>query len=134
MVRLIRYLRVTLTFPLILSVYSINIVKLWVYGSFGVHSNTRSQTGSTASLGKGYFISTSITQKLNTRSSTETELVAADDLMPHLCWTNYFLNNQGYDINSTVMYKTTSRLSYSKITVGHQAQDGPNISTLGIFS
>ena len=77
----------------------------WVDGSFGVHPNTRSQTGGTASLVKGYFISTSIKQKLNTRSSPETELIAADDLMPHICWTNYFLKNQGYDIKSTVMYQ-----------------------------
>ena len=42
---------------------------------------------------------------MNTRSSTETELVSADDLMPHLCWTNYFLKNQGYDTKSTVVYQ-----------------------------
>ena len=44
-------------------------------------------------------------KKLSTRSSTETELVADDDLMTYLCWTNYFFKNQGYDINSTVMYQ-----------------------------
>ena len=54
---------------------------------------------------KGYFISTSTKQRLNNRSSTETELVAADDLMPHLCWTNYLLECQGYNINSTAMYQ-----------------------------
>ena len=56
-------------------------------------------------MGKVSFISTSIKQRLNTRSSTETELVAANDLMPHLCWTNYFLECQGYNINSTIMYQ-----------------------------
>ena len=105
LVRLIRYLRITLNLPLILSADSTNIVKWWVDGSFGFHPNTRSQTGGTASLGKGYFISTSIKQKLNTRSSTETELVAADYLIPHHCWTNYFFKNQGYDTKSTVMYQ-----------------------------
>ena len=81
LVRLIGYLRATLTLPLILSADSTNIFKWWVDGSFGVHPDTRSQTGGTASLGKGYFISKSIKPKLNTRSSAETELVAADDLM-----------------------------------------------------
>ena len=60
LVRLIRYLRATLTLPLIFSAYSKNIVKWWVDGSFGVHPDTRSQTGGTASLGKGSFISMSI--------------------------------------------------------------------------
>ena len=44
-------------------------------------------------------------KKLNTRRSTDTEIVAADDLMPQLCWTHYFLKNQGYDINYMVMYQ-----------------------------
>ena len=50
-------------------------------------------------------MSTSINQRLNTRSSTETELVSADDLMPHLCCTNYFLDCQGYNVRSTIMYQ-----------------------------
>ena len=94
LVRLIRYLRATLNLPLIFSADSTNIVKWWVDGSFGVHPDTRSQIGGTASFGKRSFISTSIKQKLNTRISTETELVAADDLMPHLCWTNYLKNQR----------------------------------------
>ena len=87
---MMRYLRGTKELPLILSAESTNIVKWWVDGSYGIHPDARSQTGGTESLGKGYFMSTSIKQRLNTRSSTETELVAADDMMPHLCWTNYF--------------------------------------------
>ena len=100
-----RYLRGTKELPLVLSADSTNIVKCWVGGSYGIRPDARSQTGGTASLGKWNFISTSIKQRLNTRSSTETELVAADDLMPHLCWTNYFLEFQGYNINSTIMYQ-----------------------------
>ena len=50
-------------------------------------------------------MSTYIKQRLNTRSSTETELVADDDLMPHLCWTNYFLECQGYNVHSMIMYQ-----------------------------
>jgi hypothetical protein len=55
-------------------------------------------------LGKGSVVSTSIKQKINTKSSTETEVVAADDLMPHICWMNYFLECQGYDVSS-VLYQ-----------------------------
>ena len=90
-----RYLRGTKELPLILSADSTNVVKWWVDRSYGIHPDARIQTGGTASLGKVSFISTSIKQRLNTRSSTETELVAANDLMPHLCWTKYFLECQG---------------------------------------
>ena len=100
-----RYLRVTEELPQILSADSTNIVKWWVDGSYSIHPDARSQTGGTASLGKVSFMSTSIKQRSNTRSSIETELVAADDIIPHLCWTNYFLECQGYNVNSTIMYQ-----------------------------
>ena len=50
-------------------------------------------------------IATSTKQKINTRSSTETEIVAADDLMPAILWTNYFLEAQGYGTTSSVLYQ-----------------------------
>ena len=55
---MMRYLRGTKELPLILSADSTNIVKWWVDGSYGIHPDARSQTGGTASLGKGYFMST----------------------------------------------------------------------------
>ena len=70
-----------------------------------MHPDMRSQTGGTRSLGKGAIISTSIKQKMNTKSSTETELIAADDLMPHILWTNYFLNWKGYNAKDTILYQ-----------------------------
>ena len=61
--------------------------------------NTRIQTGGTMSLGKGSVYSTSIQQKLNTKSSTEAELVAVNDTMGQVLWTQYFLEEQGYPPN-----------------------------------
>ena len=57
------------------------------------------------SLGKWAIISTSIKQKMNTKSSTETELIAAENLMPHILWMNYFLNWQGYNAKDTILYQ-----------------------------
>ena len=92
MIRLMQYLRDTTEMPLTLRADGTNIVKLWVDRSYAVHPDIRSQTGGTMSLGKGAIISTSIKQKMNTKSSIEKKLIAADDLMPHILWTNYFLN------------------------------------------
>ena len=44
-------------------------------------------------------------QKLNTRRSTETELVGDDDFMPAICWTRYFLKAQGYIISDNVLFQ-----------------------------
>ena len=57
------------------------------------------------SLGQGMPINTSTKQKINTRSSTETELVAADDFMPIILWTNYFLDGQGYGTHDNILYQ-----------------------------
>jgi hypothetical protein len=73
-------------------------MKWWIDGSFAVHDNMQSHTGSTMSMGTGSMWSSSIKQKLNTRSSTEAELVAVDDMMPQVLWARYFLMNQGFNV------------------------------------
>ena len=94
--RIIKYLRHTRRMYLTLEADETNVVKWWVDGSYGVHPDMKSQTGATMSLGKGSVYSSSTKQKLNTRSSTEAELVAVDDAMPHILWTQRFLQHQGY--------------------------------------
>jgi hypothetical protein len=42
--------------------------------------NMRGHTGGGLTMGTGYPITTSTTQKINTKSSTETEIVGVDDL------------------------------------------------------
>jgi hypothetical protein len=49
-------------------------------------------------MGRGFPISVSTKQKLNTRSSTERELVGIDDTMPIILWTHYLLLSQGYEV------------------------------------
>jgi hypothetical protein len=103
--RMIRYLRGTIELPLILRSDSVPIPKWWVDGSHATHPNMRGHSGGCMSLGEGMPINTSTKQKINTRSSTETELVAADDFMPIILWTNYFLDAQGYGTNDTILYQ-----------------------------
>ena len=105
LVRMIRYLRGTLDLSLRLSATSAIIPKWWVDGAHGVHLSMRGHTGGCLTLGGGMPISTSTKQKINTRSSTETEIVAVDDLMPIILWTNYFLEGQGYGTTSAILYQ-----------------------------
>jgi hypothetical protein len=87
LVHLMKYLRGTRTLPLILSTNGSGILKWWVDASFAVHPNMRGHSRGRLSLGQGFPIVSSTKQKLNTRSSTETEIVGADDFMPAICWT-----------------------------------------------
>jgi hypothetical protein len=103
--RVIKYLREDPHLPLTLEADDTRVMKWWVDASFAVHPDMKSHTGATASLGKGSVYSTSTRQKLNTKSSTEAELVAVDDVMPMVLWTRYFLNAQGYEVNDSKIYQ-----------------------------
>jgi hypothetical protein len=65
----------------------------------------KSHTGGALSLGTGVVYGTSKRQKINTKSSTESEVVGTDDVMPQVLWTLYFLEAQGYKINNNVLYQ-----------------------------
>jgi hypothetical protein len=63
----------------------------------------KSNNGSAMSLGKGAVYGTSTQQKLNTKSSTEAELVGVNDVMPQIFWTQYFLEAQGYGVKDLII-------------------------------
>jgi hypothetical protein len=75
-----------------------------------MHPDMRGHSGGRMSLGEGMSINTSTKQKLNTHSSTETELVAADNFMPIILWTNYFLKVQGYGHQDMILYHQIAML------------------------
>jgi hypothetical protein len=101
----LRYIRCTIHLPLILRADSLIAVKWWVDASFATHGEFRGHTGATISMGRGSLSSMSRKQKINTRSSTEAELVGADDAMPQIIWTKYFIEAQGHVISENILYK-----------------------------
>jgi hypothetical protein len=84
---------------------NLQVVKWWVDASYAVHPDMKSHTGATMTLGKGSVYSASVRQKLNTKSSTEAELVGVDDLMPQILWTKYFLEEQGFEVRENTIYQ-----------------------------
>ena len=65
----------------------------------------KSHTGIYMMLGKGATYTTSCKQKLNTKSSTEAELVAVDDAMGQVLWTRHILAAQGHFVPKTTIYQ-----------------------------
>ena len=53
-------------------------------------------------------------QKLNTHSSTESELVSADDFLPKLLWTGKLMKAQGFNITSTLFQDNMSTMIIEK--------------------
>jgi Reverse transcriptase (RNA-dependent DNA polymerase) len=89
--RIIKYVRGTKDMVLTLENDKSHAIRWWVDASFACHSDMTSHTGGIMTLGRGAAYATSTWQKLNTRSSTEGELVAVNDVMGHVLWTRNFL-------------------------------------------
>jgi hypothetical protein len=65
----------------------------------------KSHTGGVMIMGKGAIVSGSNKQKLNTKSSTEAELVGVDDFMSRILSVRYFVEAQGYPLGPTTVYQ-----------------------------
>ena len=80
-------------------------VNWFVDASFAVHPDYKSQSGMMMTMGQGALKSSSMKQKINTRSSTEAELVAVDDMISSIVWTKNFLIAQGYDLKDNILFQ-----------------------------
>jgi hypothetical protein len=86
----LEYLRGTLDEFLTLGANDIGMMKTWVDASYDVHKDMKSHTGGVVSFGIGAVMSKYSKQKLNTKSSTEAELVGASDYLPYPIWAKKF--------------------------------------------
>ena len=105
LVRLIRYLHSTKGWHKTLRADSLKIIKHYVDASFAVHPDFRSHTGSTMTMGDGAMLVKSSKQKLNSRSSTEAELIGVDDAITMILWTKLFMEAQVYVIEENIIYQ-----------------------------
>jgi hypothetical protein len=87
LIRMLQFLRATRGDFMTLSADSLLNMRRWVNASYAVHPDMRSHTGGAMSLGRGVIYGASKRQKLNTKSSTEAELVGGDDVIPQVLWT-----------------------------------------------
>jgi len=82
--------------------------------AFALHADMKSHTGNIQTSGKGKASTISSKQKLNTKTSTEAELVAAGDSVPLTLWTRIFLKEQGCEIETTICQDNASAMLSKK--------------------
>ena len=73
--------------------------------SFAAHPDFKSYTDDVMTMGKGVIKYTSKKQKLNTRRTTEAELVGPNDCSQQILWTALFMEKQGYNILRNILYQ-----------------------------
>ena len=103
--RVLKYLNGTRYMKLTLEVNNLGVIKWWVDASHNVHEDCRGHTGALMTLGKGAAISGSWKHKLNTKSSTESELVGADQVLSQCLNSKYFIEAQGYKVDQNIMFQ-----------------------------
>ena len=103
LVRLLKFCNGTRGDKLILSADNLHVIKWYVDAAFAVHPDFKSHTGGVMTFGNGTVQSISRKQRLNTRSSTESELVGADDASVLILWTKLFMEAQGYDVEKNIL-------------------------------
>jgi len=123
--RAIKYIRKTLFLRITIEATYLDQNHWFIDGAFAVHEDMKSHTGAYMTFGKGMIDGSSKTQKINTTSSTEAEVVAVHENMAAILWTRYFLAAQGYplepseihqDNESAELLETNGRASSSKRT------------------
>ncbi len=102
---LVEYLHSTRELPLILVADGTGVLSWYVDALFAVHPDMRGHTGGTMIMGMGFPLDKSTKHKLNTRSSTESEIVAVDDLIPQILWVRLFLKAQRFAVSDNILHQ-----------------------------
>jgi hypothetical protein len=82
-----------------------NTLTWCIDAAFAVHANMKSHAGAVFAVEEGSVIGSSTRQKVNLRSSTESELVAMDCKMSKALWVKRFLEWQGFKVKLNVIYQ-----------------------------
>ena len=100
--RVLEYVKGSIDLVYTMGAESLNSVQSWVDASYAVHPDMKSHTGGITSFGLGGFLGKSTKQKLNTKSSTEAELIGASDYLPNTIWLKLFMEAQGHKMDEVV--------------------------------
>jgi hypothetical protein len=103
--RVLQYLRGTIDLVLTIGADDITKMKSWADVSYGTHDDCRSHTGGAISFGWGVLLTKCQKQKLNTKSSTEGEIVGVSDFLPNMIWARMFLEEQGFILKENILYQ-----------------------------
>ena len=77
----------------------------YIDASYAVHFDFKSHTGAMVTLGAGPIVAESSRQKLNTKSTMESEVVGATDASNNVFYLRNFLIEQGYKLEPAKIFQ-----------------------------
>jgi hypothetical protein len=122
LIKIMRFLNGTKDSVTMMSIDDSNTIKWYVDAAFAVHKYLKSHTGAVMTFGNGAICSISTKQKVNSRSSTEAEFIAVDDVISKVLWTKLFLMNQGQNTSMNIIYRDNQ--SAMKMELNGKASSG----------
>ena len=103
--RVLKYLNGTQEMGIVLRPDKSGKHEAYIDASYGIHADGKSHSGMILTLGLGPLLVKSTKQKINTKSSTEAELIALSDLCSPVIWNREFLIAQGENLKPTTVYQ-----------------------------
>jgi hypothetical protein len=105
LMRVLGFLKGTIDDVLTLEADDTNTLTWYIDVAFAVHGDMKSHTGAVFTMGKGAIISSSTKQKVNSRYSTESELIGVDDKIAKVLWMKRFLEWQDFEVKLNIIYQ-----------------------------
>ena len=103
--KVLAYLQGTRKMNRFIGMNGLSYLQTWIDASYAVHRDMRGHTGGVISLGRGAVIHNCSKQKINTKSSTKSEVVGASDFLLYTILALYFLKAQGCKLNRNIFYQ-----------------------------
>jgi len=102
---LLLFLNQTLDDRRIIGADNLSELYTWIDAAYAVHPDMRSHTGGAMSFGLGLVHYRSGKQELNTKSSTESEVVGTSNYVPYNVYLKNFIEAQGQVLKKNVIYQ-----------------------------
>ena len=113
--RVLKYINGTKELSLYISANNVLNISAYIDASYGTHNDYKSHSGVLIRVGRGPIYCSSSKQKLNSKSSTESEMIAVSDGLNHVLWLRNLLQAQGYNLPpSTIFQDNMSAISLFK--------------------
>ena len=82
-----------------------DILQTWVDASYVTHRDMRGHIGGLMSMSIRAIYNKCSKQKINTKRSTETEIIGVGDYIPWTLWAKRFLQAQDYVLRRNIFYQ-----------------------------
>ena len=103
--RVLKFIQQTIDDTRIIGIDRLDTMLTFVDSSHAVHPDMRGHTGGLITFGTGILSPRSSKQKMNSRSSNETEVIGNSEYLPTNIWHEHFLEAQGYPIKYNYFFQ-----------------------------